>query len=323
MTSLKTFLELYRPKSGDEQKFVDKHVVIKHKDRNGNDDDVFKASKVKTVKRSTEHGYDPGDDEKIYEETDLEEGRGKKQRVDHEEDEWENDTSKGRKFNKKNFKNQRKSKEDRFDEELDLDESVSKVVNHLVGRYGDNIRKSHVTSAANDFGIDHSKLSRAVRKKLGKTMLDEISKQSAIDYKRTAEANLNYHSTAWDKLAKKPHFNSHQQKSFDKHDQEAEKRYKGIKLANKRIYKEGDVNKLTREDVIISALNKYLPEDYELPTQEEALIRLLEHMTNTQAATLLELFLDLNEENQAKMLELCEDKEYTIQLLDFALSRGE
>jgi hypothetical protein len=63
------FFEVYRPKSPDEQKFVDKHVVIKHKDRNGNGDDVFNAKNVKKADRKKErHGYEPGDDEKVYEE---------------------------------------------------------------------------------------------------------------------------------------------------------------------------------------------------------------------------------------------------------------
>lgn len=74
--SLKDFIEGYRPKGEGEQKFVDKHVIIKHADRNGNGDDVFNAKNIKTVKRSTEHGYDPGQDEKVYEEVeDLDEIR--------------------------------------------------------------------------------------------------------------------------------------------------------------------------------------------------------------------------------------------------------
>ena len=57
-------------------------------------------------------------------------------------------------------------------EETDLEENA-KIVAHLQKRYGDNIRKSHVRSAANDFGVDASKLAKAVRTKLGKSMLDE------------------------------------------------------------------------------------------------------------------------------------------------------
>jgi hypothetical protein len=71
--TLKNFLEVYKPKSPDEQKFVDKHVVIKHSDRNGNGDDVFKGN-TKYIKRKEERkGYDVGEDEKVYEETDIDE----------------------------------------------------------------------------------------------------------------------------------------------------------------------------------------------------------------------------------------------------------
>ena len=56
-------------KNPDEQKFIDKHVVAKTADRNGNDDEVFKGSKVKMADRKKErHGYNPGEDEEVYEE---------------------------------------------------------------------------------------------------------------------------------------------------------------------------------------------------------------------------------------------------------------
>lgn len=136
--TLKDLFEVYRPKSPDEQKFVDKHVTIKHKDRNGNGDDVFNASNVKTIKRKEEnHGYDSGDDEKVY-------------------------------------------------EEVDLDESVAKVANHLIKRYGDNVRKSHVRSAANDFGVGFVALSHHVRKKLGVNRLEEES----IEEKKLTPAEM-------------------------------------------------------------------------------------------------------------------------------------
>lgn len=61
--------EVYEPKSPDERRFKDKHITVKHKDRNGNDDKLFNASNIKTVDRSKEgHGYNPGEDEKVYEE---------------------------------------------------------------------------------------------------------------------------------------------------------------------------------------------------------------------------------------------------------------
>ena len=61
-------LEVYEPKSPDEKRFKDKHVVVKHEDANGNKDDLFNAKNIKTVNREPRHGYNPGEDEKVYEE---------------------------------------------------------------------------------------------------------------------------------------------------------------------------------------------------------------------------------------------------------------
>lgn len=61
--------EVYEPKSPDERRFKDKHITVKHKDRNGNDDKLFNATNIKPVDRKKEgHGYNPGEDEKVYEE---------------------------------------------------------------------------------------------------------------------------------------------------------------------------------------------------------------------------------------------------------------
>ena len=78
------------------------------------------------------------------------------------------------------------------DTSTQIDETA-KIVAHLQKRYGDNIRKSHVRSAANDFGVDASKLAKAVRTKLGKNMLDEeqideISAQTVGSYREKAYA---------------------------------------------------------------------------------------------------------------------------------------
>lgn len=56
-------------KNPDEQKFIDKHVIAKVADRNGNDDELFKGSKVKFADRKKDRkGYNPGEDEAVYEE---------------------------------------------------------------------------------------------------------------------------------------------------------------------------------------------------------------------------------------------------------------
>lgn len=71
MKTLKQLLEKsngYEPKPKDEKRFVDKHVVVKHPDANGNGDDVFNATNVKEVDREKEgHGYKTGQDEAVYE----------------------------------------------------------------------------------------------------------------------------------------------------------------------------------------------------------------------------------------------------------------
>ena len=65
------FGEVYGPDTKDGKAFVHKHVTVKYDDRNGNGDDVFQATNVKTVKRKEErHGYDSGEDEKVYESED-------------------------------------------------------------------------------------------------------------------------------------------------------------------------------------------------------------------------------------------------------------
>ena len=68
--TLNKILEVYAPKSKDEKKFVDKHITVNNKldDRGTQDDKLFKATNIKTVDREAEHGYNPGNDEKVYEE---------------------------------------------------------------------------------------------------------------------------------------------------------------------------------------------------------------------------------------------------------------
>lgn len=64
----------YYPKGGDEQRFVDKHTIEVTDDANGNDDEVFKGTKVKYADRASErHGYDSPEDARVHEETDIEE----------------------------------------------------------------------------------------------------------------------------------------------------------------------------------------------------------------------------------------------------------
>jgi rubrerythrin len=67
MITLKQLKELYTPKSPDEKRFVDKHIIKKTADANKNGDDVFNGKNIKADNRAPYHGYNPGDDEKVYE----------------------------------------------------------------------------------------------------------------------------------------------------------------------------------------------------------------------------------------------------------------
>ena len=73
----------YVPKTKDEKRFMDKHVVKKTEDANGNGDDVFRATNVKPHDRGHGHGYNAGEDQKVYESRTLSailEGSGPKEK---------------------------------------------------------------------------------------------------------------------------------------------------------------------------------------------------------------------------------------------------
>lgn len=147
-------------------------------------------------------------------------------------------------------------------EEKELEENA-KIVAHLQKRYGDNIRKSHVMSAAKDFGVDPSKLAKAVRTKLGKTMLDEeteeleeISKSTLGSYVKKAsgaEQPKNVMSpknvpltkiAAYQGDSETGHFGKRfNQHTYDKAERLRKNRETGIKRA---------VDKLTKEEVEIT-----------------------------------------------------------------------
>jgi hypothetical protein len=76
-----TIAELYKPKSKEEQDFVDKHVVDKIPDADGNGDEVFKGTATKKDK-SKKNDLSPEEQEKVYEDSELEEKNDKKMKDD-------------------------------------------------------------------------------------------------------------------------------------------------------------------------------------------------------------------------------------------------
>lgn len=411
--TLKDFLEGYlKVKSADEQKFIDKHVTAKNPDRNGNGDDVFKGSTKAIDRRKDRKGYNPGEDEKVYEELkgkqhkidankngkldahDFKLLRAKKKVAEEAEEleelskekltdyrtaakkqgtgiqdkmkigggDWSKDgkdtsTLKkrmagykmaGRKTNpdlaasvgkaprvaateevqideissglaqrylqKKRERDYNTSadgtthtlkkpttlnrlnrdikgtvralktveKAKKTNEEVEQIDETAKIVAHLQKRYGDNIRKSHVVSAANDFGVDASKLAKAVRTKLGKNMLGE---------------KLNMDKASMGDVIK------------DFQDSNAPQ-FKGKSPAKRRVM--AIAAKLTAERGG-KPLNK-----------EERLQNRLTDISESHQRVMLEVFDKLNEDNKSKFLEACSTPDGVDQMLDFAIRhRGE
>ena len=533
--TLNQFLEGYlKVKNPDEQKFVDKHVVAKHADRNGNGDEVFKGSKVKMDdRRKTRHGYNPGEDEKVYEELkgnqhkidhnkngkidahDFKLLRGKKKVAEEAEeleelsigtmksygdkrartafsggrkpgqsvdagikmkskqsnslslartkinrardtgstvlnkeeakqidelsqdklmgyraaakkqgtdiqnkmkvgggdwskdgkdtdtlkkrmagykmagrkvnpglaatvgkaprvaateevqiDELSNDTlrryrmkaksigdnekgdinyrAKGRELaGRKTYGGRmagiEKAKVMAKEETENLDETA-KIVAHLQKRYGDNIRKSHVRSAANDFGVDASKLAKAVRTKLGKNMLDEEENDegwythSQMHGSKKSEKHPKGISAAEWKSGIRWHHGKNKRINIKEDEEQIEEKLNmdkasmgdvitDFKDSNAPQFKGKSQDK--RRAMAIAA--KLTAERGGKPLRkEEKLADLLGDLTETHRRTMLSVFDKLNEDNQKKFLEACKTPEGVDSMLDFAIShRGE
>ena len=167
------------------------------------------------------------------------------------------------------------------EETENLDETA-KIVAHLQKRYGDNIRKSHVRSAASDFGVDASKLAKAVRTKLGKNMLDE---KLNMDKASMGDVITDF------KDSNAPQF-------------------KGKSPAKRRVM--AIAAKLTAERGG-KPLNK-----------EERLQNRLADISESHQRVMLEVFDKLNEDNKSKFFEACSTPDGIEQMLDFAIRhRGE
>ena len=484
--TLNQFLEGYlKVKNPDEQKFVDKHVVAKHSDRNGNDDEVFKGSKVKPIdRRKDRHGYNPGEDEKVYEELKGNQHKidaNKNGRIDAEDfkhlrkkkkvaeaaddpklafqlhmakkreelrkkgqlakeeaeqidelstdtlqsyrkkaraqgnaivdkmkmgggdwskdqkdtktlrkraagaqasgkqlvkrgeslkteeaeqiDELSNDTLRRYRMKAKSIADHggeqrtkgrelagRKSYGGRMagiekakvmaKEEVEQIDETAKIVAHLQKRYGDNIRKSHVRSAASDFGVDASKLAKAVRTKLGKNMLDEeqldeLSPATKASYMKKAGGEIDklYDKSKTDsRSAYKYYGRKNTMRKIANEEAELEEKLNMDKASMGDVIKDfQDSNapqfkgksKEKRRAMAIAA--KLTAERGGKPLRkEERLADILGDLTESHRRTMLSVFDKLNESNQKKFLEACETPEGVESMLDFSIShRGE
>jgi len=224
-------------------------------------------------------------------------------------------------------------------EEVEELDETAKIVAHLQKRYGDNIRKSHVRSAANDFGVDASKLARAVRTKLGKNMLDEeqideISATTKDAYAQKAGKQLPglFNKSGKDADSARKYYNrKNTVRKIANEEVELEEKLtaktpmgtyiKDFKKSDAPQFKGKSQDK--RRAMAIAA--KLTAERGGKPLRkEEKLADLLGDLTETHRRTMLSVFDKLNEGNQKKFLEACETPEGVESMLDFSIShRGE
>lgn len=321
MKSFREFVaEVYRPNSESEKNFIDKHVTVKHADRNGNKDDVFNTSKVKKSERKADrHGYEPGEDEAVYEakQTPVYVTHKKTGAVGRLTTISGDKSSVDVTWNKTGRTTSHPIEDvERLKEEVEeLDESASKVADHLIKRYGDNVRMSHVRSASGDFGIDSSKISKAVKKKLNKNMLDEeqldeISKKTLGSYVNRAlndVRNSNQAKIRW-QTSKNGYAEKSPKEMEDFHTRKAGNREGGIRKATDR---------LTKEDIINNAINKYIKED--VYTLDEKVLKSVLHLSESQIVDIMDLFESLNEDNQKLMYRTLQLENGIDEILDFVI----
>ena len=303
MTTLKDMFEVYRPKSPDEQKFVDKHVTIKHKDRNevngkANGDDVFKATNIKTIDREgTRHGYDVGADEKVYEENEF-----------VNEDDLIDEGFISKMFKKKPKVTVKVSKvEDLPDGEKPFQKAT-----------GQGTRKPQPVQRDSNGDTLYQRVQKA------RGMKEDVEE---INEKDSPKPPKMVRNPATGRMAPEGSFLINRKPV----DHDAGKPLINRKPDNKGIHRlSGNKNassELTKEEIINRTIEKYMPEvaDIKPLTMEQRLAKKLDGLSENQTALLFSLFANLNEDNQLKMLVTCEDMEGINQLIDFAIenSRGE
>ena len=359
--TLNQFLEGYlKVKNPDEQKFVDKHVVAKHSDRNGNDDEVFKGSKVKPIdRRKDRHGYNPGEDEKVYEEL-----KGNQHKID---------ANKNGKIDAEDFKHLRKKKMKEEVEELEELSTATLQSYRKKARAQGNAIVDKMKMGGGDWSKDQ-KDTKTLRKraagaqasgkqlvKRGESLkteeaeqIDELSKKTLATYAVKAKNQMGRdEARAGYQRGIRTMDGKGQGEMERAHDKRAEKRSKGIDNALNRLAKEeveieeklnmdkasmGDVikdfqdsnapqfkgkSKEKRRAMAIAA--KLTAERGGKPLRkEEKLADLLGDLTESHRRTMLSVFDKLNESNQKKFLEACETPEGVESMLDFSIShRGE
>lgn len=316
-------------KNPDEQKFIDKHVVAKTADRNGNDDELFKGSKVKMADRPKHRkGYNPGEDEEVYEEL-----KGNQHKID---------ANKNGKVDAHDFKLLRGKKEKVAEEAEELEE-LSKST---MGAY--------TKKAAADFSARKPKMgydgqlkkmqnrtvgvNRALDKMYGEEaeQIDEISAEKKDAYAQkagkqlpglfkksgeTADGARKYYNR---KNAVRKIANEEAEQIDEKLDMKKASMGTVVKDFQKSDAPQFQGKSQKKRQVMAIAAKLSAERGGKPLNKEERLLAKLADISETHKRTMVSVFEKLNEDNQREFMLACDTAEGIEQMLDFSIShRGE
>jgi hypothetical protein len=362
--TLKDFLEGYlKVKSADEQKFIDKHVTAKNPDRNGNGDDVFGASKVKTIdRRKDRKGYNPGEDEKVYEAL-----KGNQHKIDANKngkvdaEDFKKLRSKG-KWASKSYKTAdgKWASKDVKEEVEELEElshgtlrSYRMKAKSVADHGGDQRTKGRELAGRKSYGGRMGGVEKAkVMAKEEAEQIDELSKATVGSYAQKAKDDLSRSDYLAGKKMGERQFGAKPDNAERKLNAKASKRYKGLGMAINKLAKEEVeldekltaktpmgtyIKDFTKSDApqfkgksaskrrVMAIAAKLSAERGGKPlNKEERLQNRINDLSEVHQRTIMHVFEKLNEDNKSKFLEACDTPEGVDQMLDFAINnRGE
>jgi hypothetical protein len=329
--TLKDFLEGYlKVKSADEQKFIDKHVTAKTADRNGNGDDVFNGNTKTIDRRKSRKGYNPGEDEKVYEAL-----KGNQHKID---------ANKNGKVDAHDFKLLR-GKKKVAEEAEELDEVSAAAKDSYAQKAGkqlpDLFKKSGKSA---DDARKYYNRKNTVRKIANEEVeeLDELSTEKLVDYRKKAKAgDIPVRrgvgiDTADEKIKKKtgvynPGLIQRAKAKLRNEEVELDEKLTAKTPMGKYIkdFTKSDApqfkGKSPAKRRVMAIAAKLTAERGGKPlNKEERLQDRLSDISESHQRVMLNVFEKLNEDNKTKFMTACATPEGVEQMLDFAITyRGE
>jgi hypothetical protein len=317
-------------KNPDEQKFIDKHVTAKTADRNGNDDELFKGSKVKMADRKKEgHGYNPGEDEEVYEAL-----KGDQHKID---------ANKNGKVDAHDFHLLRKKK--KVAEEA---EELEELSDTTLDNYKEKAAKEIRDADDNDDNRHYNKRMhgytsalKAGQRNNKKTtkeeveQIDEISAEKKDAYAQKAGKQLPglfAKSNSADGARKYYNRKNAVRKIANEEAEQVDEKLDMKKASMGTVVKDFQKSdapqfqgKSQKKRQVMAIAAKLSAERGGKPlNKEERLLAKLADISETHKRTMVSVFEKLNEDNQREFMQACDTAEGIEQMLDFSIQhRGE